>query len=345
MQDFLSDAGRRFRSRLINTAKGSHGARDMNREQAREALAFLFSAEADPAQVGAFITAMRFKGTRVEEMAGFLDAMEASATLISPGVDRLLNCNGPYDGRRKSLHLSLAASVVAVAAGVPIVMHSNSGLPPKDGVTTARLLEALGIAASREPEMVAADIEQKGFGHLHAACYLHGVERLRGVRQTLFYRSFLHSCEVMVNPARAKCSLVGAAHAGFLERFVSVAAERGQQRVMAVQGLDGGEELPLKPTAVVEYHNGRVDHYTLNPADFGLKEQAHFPCESPRQTAHITRQALSGASDQHCDQIVWNAAVRIYLGGVEARFEDAINRARQMLSSGAASEKLSQLQG
>ena len=344
MQDFLSDAGRRFRSRLINTAKGSHGAKDMSREQAREALAFLFSAEADPAQIGAFITAMRFKGTRVDEMAGFLDAMEESATLISPNVEGLLNCNGPYDGRKKSLHLSLAASIVAAAAGVPIVMHSNSGLPPKDGVTTAHLLEALGIAACREPEMVAADIEQKGFGHLYAARYLHGVERLKAVRQTLFYRSFLHSCEVMVNPAQAKCSLVGAAHASFLERFVSVAAERGQQRVMAVQGLDGGEELPLKSTAVVEYNNGQIDRYTLNPSDFGLKEQVYFPCESPRETARIIRLALSGESDQYHDQIVWNAGVRIYMGGIEASIKAGIGRAYQMISSGAAATKLKQLQ-
>ena len=55
--------------------------------------------------VGAFLTAMRFKGARVEEMKGFLDAMEGHATLISPKVEGLLNCNGPYDGRKKALHL------------------------------------------------------------------------------------------------------------------------------------------------------------------------------------------------------------------------------------------------
>ena len=68
MQQFSSDAGETFRKRLVATAKGSHGAKDMSREQAREALAFLMSAEAHPAQIGAFLTAMRFKGARVEEL-------------------------------------------------------------------------------------------------------------------------------------------------------------------------------------------------------------------------------------------------------------------------------------
>ena len=84
MNEHSSEAGERFRKRLIVTAKGRHGAKDMNRQEAKEALDFLFSAEAHPAQVGGFLTAMRFKGTTVEEMMGFLDAMEGSATLISP---------------------------------------------------------------------------------------------------------------------------------------------------------------------------------------------------------------------------------------------------------------------
>jgi anthranilate phosphoribosyltransferase len=345
MQDFLSEAGRRFRTRLIKTAKGSHGAKDMDREQAREALAFLFTAEADPVQVGAFITAMRFKGTRVDEMVGFLDAMEQSATLIKPNAEGLLNVNGPYDGRKKSLHLSLAASIVAVAAGVPIIMHSNTGLLPKDGLTTTHLLEAMGVPAYRAPEAVARDIETVGFGHLHASRYLHGVERLKPARQALFYRSFLHACEVVLNPAQAEISLFGAAHSHFLERFVTAAVERGQKRVMAVQGLDGGEELPLKSVAVVEYKAGELKKYNLNPAEFGLAEREHAPCQSAEQTAVITQQLLLGADAQHLDQVLLNAGVRIYLGGVAADLEAGIEMARQTISSGAAAERLNLLLG
>lgn len=73
---------------------------------------------------------MRFKGARVEEMQGFLDAMEDSASLIPPKVEGLLNCNSPYDGRKNVLHPSLAAAIVVAAPGVPVVMHSNTGLPP-----------------------------------------------------------------------------------------------------------------------------------------------------------------------------------------------------------------------
>jgi anthranilate phosphoribosyltransferase len=345
MNGFISEAGERFRKRLILTAKGRHGARDMSREEARDALEFLFSAEAHPAQVGAFLTAMRFKGARVEEMKGFLDAMEGAATLIAPQVEGLINLNGPYDGRKKSLNLAVAAAIVTSAAGVPVVLHSNVGLPPKDGVSNARLLEAMGIAAARDPEQVATDIEQKGFGHLHAARYLHGVERLKPIREVLFYRSLLHSCEVMLNPAGAKRSLLGAAHDIFVERFAQAAGERGQERVMVVEGLDGGDELPLAPTPVADWKNGNIERYILSPTDFGLKEAKHSPCASAAETAALTEATLSGRDDTHLDAILFNAAVRIQLGGKADSVEAGLKLARDILSSGQAWAKLQSLRG
>ena len=154
MNQYSSEAGERFRKRLIVTAKGRHGAKNMNRQEAKEALDFLFSAEAHPAQVGAFLTAMRFKAATVEEMMGFLDAMEGAATLVSPKVEGVLNCNGPYDGRKRALNLSVASAIVTAAAGVPVVLHSNTGLPPKDGVTNAKVLEALGPSPVAVDELV-----------------------------------------------------------------------------------------------------------------------------------------------------------------------------------------------
>ncbi len=345
MQDFTSEAGRGFRKRLIATAKGRHGAKDMTREEAREALLFLFSDEAHPAQIGAFLTAMRFKRSTVEEMKGFLDAMEETATLIKPKVENLINCNGPYDGRKKALNLSVPAAIVAAAAGVPVILHSANGLPPKYGVTNARMLEAMGIPAAKDPKSVEQDIEQKGVGHLHASIYLHGVERLKPHRQAMFFRTFLHSCEVMLNPAGARRTLIGSAHETFMERFAATVGERGQERVIVVMGLDGGDELPLAPTAVAEYHDGNIERYTLSPGDFGLTEKSHHPCEEPAKAAASIEATLSGKDDLHLDAILFNSGVRIYLGGGANSIEAGIALARETVSSGAAYYKALELRG
>jgi anthranilate phosphoribosyltransferase len=201
----------------------------------------------------------------------------------------------------------------------------------------------MGIAAAKEPAMVERDIEEKGFGHLHAAVYLHGVERLKPYRQTLFYRSSLHACEVMMNPAQAPTSLLGAAHESFLERFATAAGERGQQRVMVVQGLDGGDELPLTPVAVADYQDGELNKYTLSPSDFGLAEKKHHRCEEPAQSATLIEAALAGTDDMLLDAIIYNAGVRIYLGKAVDSIENGIALAKETLSSGKAYQKLNDL--
>ena len=256
MKDFTSEQGLKFRYILRDVAKGKRGARELTREEAAEALAFLFSDERDGAQVGAFLTAMRFKGATLGEYLGFFDAIYASSDIIRPDVPNLLNANGPYDGRKHFLQLSPAAAILASAAGVPMLLHSSDGLPPKNGVTSGKVLEALGIPAYQEPERVRRNIEERGFGFLHARVYCHGIERLRPVREMLFYRSLLHSCEVMINPGDAKRSIIGAAHASFLERFLEVQVAQGAEHVLAVEGLDGADELPLQPPPVAESRDG-----------------------------------------------------------------------------------------
>ena len=226
-----------------------------------------------------------------------------------------------------------------------MVLHSDTGLPPKDGVTNARVLEALGVAAAREPEQVEQDIERKAFGHLHANRYLHGVGCLKPIRQVMFYRSFLHACEVMLNPAGAKCSLIGAAHDHFLERFALAAGQRGQERVMAVEGLDGGDELPLAPTQVADYQAGELTRYILAPTDFGLGEAMHHRCESPAETARRTEATLAGVDDTHLDAVLFNSAVRIYVAGKTSTIEAGLELAREVMSSGKAIAKLRELRG
>ncbi len=345
MTDFTSEAGLRFRYMLRDIAKGKRGARDLSREEASEALAFLFSNECDAAQVGAFLTAMRYKGTRLDEYLGFFDTIYATSTTIRPDVPNLVNANGPYDGRKHTLQLSPAAAIIAAAAGVPMLLHSSDGLPPKNGVTSGKVLEALGIPAMQQPGQVQQNIEQNDFGYLHSRVYCHGVERLRPIREKLFYRSFLHSCEVMLNPGGAKRSLLGAAHASFLNRFLEVQVAQGAEHVLAVQGLDGSDELPLQTVSAVEYRDGHLEQLELSPADYGLNESEPLPCESAEETARLIAAAFRGEAEPLHDALIYNGGVRIWLGGKVDDIESGVALARETLESGVAQRQLERLTG
>jgi anthranilate phosphoribosyltransferase len=345
MKGFTSERGLKFRHILRDIAKGRHGARELTREEARDALAFLFSDERDGAQVGAFLTAMRFKGATLNEYLGFFDAIYATSDAIRPKVSNLVNANGPYDGRKHFLQLGPATAIVASAAGVPMLLHSSEGLPPKNGVTSGQVLEALGIPACQELARVQRNIEETGFGFLHARVYCHGIERLRRERQLLFYRSLLHSCEVMINPGGAKRSVIGAAHGKFLKRFLEVQVAQGAEHVISVTGLDGTDELPLQPAAAMEYRDGRVEDLSLSPTDYGLPEREPLPCRPAEETAQLIRETFAGQHEAVRDAVIYNGAVRIYLGGKAANIGEGVSVARATIASGAALRQLQRLAG
>lgn len=315
----------------------------MTREQARDAMEFLLTEEAAPAQISAFITAMRFKGTEKAEFLGFLDAIYAHSIQINPKVQGLLNSNGPYDGRKKSILLTPGAAIVVAAAGVPIVLHSSSDLPPKYGITTAQVLEYLGIPALLEPEDVELQIEQKGFGFLHASRFLAIYEKFRPIRQLLGYRSFIHTCEVILNPAGAKNIVFGAAHDHFMLKLSEVLIERGAENIFAVAGIDGSDEAPLAEVEVVEYRNGQSRTMKIRPEDYGLKRQERMPCLNARETALAIERTLNRQDDTYRDSIVFNSAIRLYTAGKVESIQAGVKLAADTIESGRAATRLAEL--
>lgn len=346
MKELITESGKTFRQRLRNTARGRHGSEDMTRDQAREALDFLISRESEDVQIAAFLTAMRFKSTTLDEYLGFFDAIYEHSLTIRPEVENLVNIGGPYDGRKRFLQLTPGAALVAAAAGVPVILHSSTGLPPKQGVTSAHVLEHLGVPAMLSPEYVQKDIELYNFGFLHASQYSFAIERFRHIREILFYRTFLHSCEVMINPAGAERHIIGAAHDKFLERFADVLISQGAKHVLSVQGQDGGDELPLSPVAVMEYKDGKKSNHTWNPEDFGLKTRPTIGCKKADETAMLIKEAIHGEGpdpelvESIRDSLIYNGGIRIYLGGKVDSVQEGIAMAKKVMEEGAVAHLL-----
>ena len=67
---------------------------DLSEAEAHAALGTIMDGQATPAQIAAFITALRMKGERVEEIAGFARAMRERALRIRPRVEDLVDVVG-----------------------------------------------------------------------------------------------------------------------------------------------------------------------------------------------------------------------------------------------------------
>ena len=64
--------------------KGKRGARDLTRDEAREAMGMLLDGKVEDTQLGAFLMLLRHKEESAEELAGFTEAVRER--LHAPGI-------------------------------------------------------------------------------------------------------------------------------------------------------------------------------------------------------------------------------------------------------------------
>jgi hypothetical protein len=118
MQEFIAKIG-----------KGPKAAKDLTWDEAKQAMKALIEGDATPAQVGAFLLAMRIKMESVTELAAFT-ATARSYVAPVPVPRELGVVDIPtYAGKQETFHALAGAAIVAAAAGASILMHGYDGVP------------------------------------------------------------------------------------------------------------------------------------------------------------------------------------------------------------------------
>ncbi|MEH6437826.1 DNA-binding protein YbiB [Massilia sp. DD77] len=125
--------------------RGVKGARSMSREDARRLYGAMLDGRVSDLELGAILLAMRIKGESVEELAGFMDAAEASfAPLPAPPGPFAPVLIPSYNGARKLANLTPLLALLLAREGVPVLVHGVRTDPGR--VTTAEILAELGLA-------------------------------------------------------------------------------------------------------------------------------------------------------------------------------------------------------
>lgn len=347
--DASAPPAERMRTYLRAIGQGPRAGRDLTRDEARDAMNIILGQAATPAQIGGFLLLQRFKGESVDELIGFAEAVRARSNVISPKVSGALDIGSPYDGRKKSIVVSPASSIVAAAAGVPVFMHGEKDLGPKHGVPIGDVLEALGVNIDQPPADASRRLEADGIAYLRQSHFAPDVFALRDLREEVALRAVFATVEKICNPASSAYSIIGLAHLPYMAKMLAAAAAMGFKRVLVVRGIEGNEDAPTSAPCRAFLWQGadEPEELMIDASEYGLQPatKEELAGGTAAENAAIARRILDGEAGAHRDLVLLNAGVRIWLAERAPSIGEGIEMARQAIDSGAAKAKLDSIRG
>jgi len=319
--------------------------KDLTAEEATAAMNDIMSGTATPAQIGAFLVALRMKGETVDEIVSFANAMLSHAVRLTPKVKgTLVDTCGTGGDKIKTFNVSTAAAFVASGAGIPVAKHGNRSVTSNCG--SADVLEALGVNISAEPATVEKCIEGIGIGFMFAPIFHPAMKFAVAPRKELGIRTVFNVLGPLTNPAGAKAQVLGVYDASLTEKLANVLMELGSRSAMVVHGLDGVDEISnIGETQISMLRNSSVETVCYSPEELGAKRAklGDIGGASPEENAIRLIRILKGEKSALGDLVVLNSAAAIIVGGMADDWGDAADIARNSIKSGMAYQKLTAL--
>jgi anthranilate phosphoribosyltransferase len=327
---------------------------DLTEAEMVEVMNQVMGGEATPAQVGAFITALRMKGESIEEIVGAARVMRDHATPIRVGkaidIDReeinldretILDTCGTGGSGTKSFNISTTVAFVVSACGVKVAKHGNRSISSACG--SADVLEELGVNLNVTPQQVETCINEIGVGFLFAPA-LHGaMKHAIGPRREIGIRTIFNILGPLTNPAGADRQVLGVYDESLVEVLARVLVKLGCRRGFVVHGMDGMDEVTLTgPTRIGAICDGAVSLSTIEPEDFGLRRCSLADLQGGDASANaaIVRDILEGHPGPKREVVLLNAAYALVAAGLAKDIEAGLVRARGVIDDGLAMAKL-----
>ncbi|MFC5475949.1 DNA-binding protein YbiB [Paraherbaspirillum soli] len=247
--------------------RGKDGARSLSRADAHALYAAMLDGRVSDLELGGILLAMRIKGESVDEIAGFLDAAEASFTQIALPPE--LASNTPryapvvipsYNGARRMANLTPLLALLLAREGVPVLVHGVSSDPGR--VTSAEILDALGLPPCNSIDQVKQCFQQRLPAFMPIEVLAPKMARLLAMRRVLGVRNSTHTLVKIMQPFVAPAlRLTSYTHPEYLEMLTAyfttaAATERGD--VFLMRGTEGETVANAKRSQKIDwFHAGK----------------------------------------------------------------------------------------
>ena len=298
--------------------------------------------EVSPVLIAAIVAGLRVKKETVGEIAAAATVMrELCARVETPAYEHFVDIVGTGGDGANSFNISTASMFVVAAAGARVAKHGNRGVSSKSG--SADVLEALGVAIDLAPVDVASCLDETGIGFMFAPNHHPAMKAVAPIRRELGVRTLFNILGPLTNPANAPNILMGVFHPDLVGIQARVLQRLGATRALIVWGEDGIDEISLgAPTKVAELRDGRVEEYSLDPAELGFARvpTRELAVADAMESRARVLEALEDRAGPARDIVALNAGAALYVAGRAASMGEGVALARKALASGAARAKL-----
>jgi anthranilate phosphoribosyltransferase len=307
------------------------------------AFEIMTAGHATPAQMGAFLMAMRVRGETVEEITGAAKFMRSKMTRVNApaGAVDIVGTGGDSHG---TYNVSTCAALVAAGAGLPIAKHGNRSVSSISGASD--VLAALGVKLDVGPAVIERSIAEAGVGFMWAPMHHAAMKHWAPIRSELGIRTIFNLLGPICNPAGVKRQVVGVYSWQWVEPVAHVLKELGSEHVWVVHGHDGLDELTTTgSTDIAELKDGKITVLEVTPADAGLPpaKLTDLKGGDASTNAAAIRDVLAGKSGPFRNIVLLNAAAALIVGGRCETLLQGVELAATSIDSGAAASALAKL--
>lgn len=281
-------------STLKEIGRGAAGSRSLGVAAARAAMTAVLNGQASAAEIGAFVMAMRMKGETLDELVGFLAAVQDDAVAVPSSKPVVLLPS--YNGSRKLPNLTPLLALWLAREGVPVLVHGPLLEPGR--VASASILHDLGLAPIHQVEDIGRAWSRREPAFVPTALLWPRLQPLLDLRRLIGLRGPGHTVAKMLNPVSGAPALrvVNHTHPEF-GALMAAWAERERVDAMLLRGTEGEPVAdPRRQPRIDTWLDGTLQPELSTPAHEGvLTELPLLPRHNDAaSTAMYVQEVLSG---------------------------------------------------
>ena len=313
----------------------------LSRQEAKKVLFNISEGVCNPSQIASFLTVFMMRQISVEELTGFMEALQELCVRIDMSEFNAIDVVGTGGDGKNTFNISTLSSLVVAGAGEKVTKHGNYGVSSNCG--SSNVMEYLGYKFTNDQDKLKRQVDQANICFFHAPLFHPAMKNVAPSRKELGMKTFFNVLGPLINPSFPKNQLAGVYN---LEtaRLYNYVFQQLDKNYYIIHSLDGYDEVSLTGDFKI---TGNCIDTMYSPEDIGFKTVAQedlFGGDTVEEAGRIFLNILDGKGTEAQNQaVIANAGLAINCFDQSKPMVESFERAKEALLSGKARSVLKKI--